>query len=194
MTEPDVRRYLVSGSADGPVLTLRGHEMFIPRLLQVLGFVCLVVAAAGIYGVVTSPGDEIPLGLAIAGGVLGTGFLAYAFWRLAHPVAVLVIDKTAQTLTVRRGHAEPRTIAFRDLGPMKLGKVTAAIAYGHTGGRERVSHAVIGLSRHDGVILYDPFTASDMTRFAVTLRHIVGEEFLPRAQAQLPHQPPGAPS
>ena len=193
MTQPDVRRYLVSGSADGPVLTLRGHEMFVPSLLQIIGVICLLAAAVGGYGVVTSPGDEIPLGIAIAGGVLGVGLLAYARWRLSHPTALVVIDKTAQTLTVRRGNLEPRTIAFRDLGPMKLGKVTALIAYGHTGGRERVSHAVIGLSRHDGVILYDPFTDSDMACFAVTLRHIVGEEFLPRAQAQTP-QSPGAPS
>ena len=193
MTQPDVRRYLVSGSAEGPVLTLRGHEMFVPSLLQIIGVICLLAAAGGAYGVVTSPGDEIPLGIAIAGGLLGVGLVGYARWRLSHPTALLVIDKTAQTLTVRRGNLEPRTIAFRDLGPMKLGKVTAAIAYGHTGGRERVSHAVIGLSRHDGVILYDPFTDSDMACFAVTLRHIVGEEFLPRAQAQTP-QSPGAPS
>jgi hypothetical protein len=193
VTEPDVQRYLVGGSAAGPQLTLRGHEMFIPRLLQVLGVICLLGAAAGIYGVVTSPGDPIPLGIAIAGGVLGVGFVAYARYRLAHPSAVLVIDKTAQTLTVRRGLQPPVTIAFRDLGPMKLGKVTAVIAYGHTGGRERVSHAVIGLSRHEGLILYDPFTAADMARFAVTLRHIIGEEFLPRAQPKPSPSPAGTP-
>src|SRR5262245_57148861 len=118
--------------------------MFVPSLLQIIGVVCLLAAAVGGYGVATSPGDEIPLGIAIAGGVLGIGFLGYARWRLSHPSAVVVIDKNAQTLTIRRGNLEPRTIAFRDLGPMKLGKVTSVIAYGHTGGRERVSHAVIG--------------------------------------------------
>lgn len=190
MTQPDVERYLVAGSAAGPVLTLRGHEMFIPRLLQVIGLLALLGGAAGIYGIVTSPGDEIPLGLALTLTPLGIGCSIYAWWRLRHPVAVIEIDKTAQVLTVRRGNLGPKAIAFRDLGPMKLGHVTTAV-YTDAGGRERISHAVIGLSKHDGVILYDPFSETDMVRFAVTLRHIVGEEFLPRAQ---PKPASGSPS
>lgn len=191
MTQPDVERYLVAGSAAGPLLTLRGHEMFIPRLLQIVGLLALLGGAAGIYGIVTSPGDEIPLGLALTLTPLGIGCSIYAWWRFRHPVAVIEIDKTAQVLTVRRGNLEPKAIAFRDLGPMKLGHVTTAVYDGHTGGRERISHAVIGLSKHAGVILYDPFSETDMVRFAVTLRHIVGEEFLPRVQ---PKPASGSPS
>jgi hypothetical protein len=180
--QPDVRRYLVAGTADGPVVTLRGHEMFIPRLLQVIGGLALVACAVGLWGIVTSPGDEIPLGIAIVAGPLGVGSLAYAWWRLRHPNAVLVIDKAQATLTIRRGNLAPRVIAFRDLGTMKLGAVTTVIMNSHTGGRERIRHAVIGLSQHPDVILYDPWNDGDLNCFAVTLRHLVGEEFLPRAQ------------
>lgn len=193
MIEPDVRRYLVDGDPAAPVLTLRGHEVFIPRLLQVLGAVALVACAVGVYGVVTSPGDAIPLGLALAGGALGVGFHGYAWWRLRHPEAVVVVDRARQVLTIRRGNLAPRTIPFPELGPVSLGKMTTAVYYGHTGGRERFSHAVLGLSQHPGVVLYEPFTESDLARFVVTLRALVGEEHLPRAQPK-PSPPAGAPS
>jgi len=182
VTQPDVKRYLVAGSPDGPTLTLRGHEMFIPKLLRVIGVLAAIGCAVGIQGLYANPQDEIPLGVAIVAGVLAIGALIYSTWRLRHPTALLEIDKRAQTLTIKRGNLEPKTIAFADLGPMKLGKVTTVIFDGHTGGRTRSSHAVIGLSRHDSVILYDPFGEGDLACFAVTLRHIVGEEFLPRAQ------------
>lgn len=181
MTQPDVQRYLLEGTPEGPRLTLRGYPTVFPRVLLVLGVLCLLGGAAGVYGVITSPGDEIPIGIAIAGTVLGLGLVYYARRQLTRPDRVLLIDKTAQTLTVRDGRQEPKVIAFRDLGPMKLGAVSRLIVHG-TGERERRSHLAIGLSNHEGLVLYIPWSNADLTCFAVTLRHIIGEEFLPRAQ------------
>jgi hypothetical protein len=175
MTQPDVRRYLVSGHPDGPVLTLRGHEMFVPRLLLIIGAICLAGCVAGVYGVITSPGDEIPIGIAIAGAGLGIGLVGYALRRLRHPQRAIIIDKTKQTMTVVGG-ATPATIPFAELGPMAIGAMTVGMR------AQRLRYAVIGLSRHPGLVLYEPFGEHDITVFAVTLRHIIGEEFLPRAK------------
>lgn len=181
MTRPDVRRYLLEGNPDGPVLTLRGYPTVFARVLLVFGILCLLGGAVGIYGVITSPGDPIPIGIAAAGLLLGAGLVFYARRQLSRPDRVVIIDKTAQTVTIRSGLRDPKVIAFRDLGPMKLGAVTATI-YHDTGERERRSNLAIGLSRHEGVVLYEPWSNADLTCFAVTLRHIIGEEFLPRAQ------------
>jgi hypothetical protein len=181
MTQPDVQRYLLEGNPDGPTLTLRGYPTVFPRFLLIAGIVCLLGGAAGVYGIITSPGDEIPIGIAAVGLTLGLGLVFYGRRQLTRPDRILVIDRTAQTLTVRDGRLDPKVIGFRDLGPMKLGVIGRLIVHG-TGERERRSHLAIGLSNHEGLVLYVPWSNADLTCFAVTLRHIIGEEYLPRAQ------------
>jgi hypothetical protein len=65
---------------------------------------------------------------------------------------------------------------------LKLGAITALVVDKSSGLHERTSHAAIGLSRHPGVVLYEPWSDDDLKCFVVTLRDVIGEEFLPRAQ------------
>ena len=181
MTGPDLKRYLVRGDPDGRVLVLRGHGAMFARITVGVGVVVAGLAAFAIAGVIQKPSDEIALGVAIAAGLAGPGLILGALWRLRHPHALVTIDKDAQTLQVsRHGQALP-AIKFPDLGTMTLGSIGYTVHYSG-GGRAQGSEQAIRLTNHPEVILYEPATDRDMVRFVATLRHVVGEQYLPRAE------------
>jgi hypothetical protein len=179
MAQPNPKRYLVRSSPDGEVLTLRGHSLFVPKLVLALGVLAAAGGVAGIIGVASKHNDMIALGVGIAGVLGAIGALAFAVPRIRTPRSLVIVDKRAMTLTVRRDGVEPTTIRFQDLGTMKVAPM--AIVTGRRGGAVRTV-AAVGLSAHPGVVLYEPWTEGDLATFAVTLRQIVGEEYLPRAQ------------
>jgi len=163
------------------VLVLRGHGALFARIALLLGVGLIVLAGFGVYGLVQKPGDEISLGVAIAAGLAGPGLLIGALWRLKHPDCFLVIDKKAQTLAVTRFAHEHQPIPFAQLGTMTLGS-TGFTAYEPTGERRHIKMDAIRLTNHPEVVLYEPLTSGDMVRFVTALRHVVGEQYLPRAE------------
>lgn len=170
----------MGGSETGPVYELRGHSATVSRVCLWLGVLLIPAAGYAVYGASQKLEDETGLAIAGAAVLLCAGLIAGALWRLRRPDRKLIIDRDRQTLTVW-SHGEVRhTLAFAELGPMSLGSRTAMV-YRSTGERARVQQAVVGLSRHPEVALYMPSTQGDLVRFCVTLRHIVGEQYLPKA-------------
>jgi hypothetical protein len=181
VTGPDVKRYLVRGDPDGRVLVLRGHGAMFARITVALGVVIAGLAVYAVVGVIKKPSDEIALAVALAAGLAGPALFVGALWRLRHPHALLTIDKDAQTLQVTRHGQALAPIRFPDLGTMTLGSIGYTIHYSG-GGRGQGSEQAIRLTNHPEVILYEPATDRDMVRFVATLRHVVGEQYLPRAE------------
>lgn len=184
-TQPNIRAYLVGGSAQGPVYYLRGHSAIVARVCLWLGVLLTPAAAFAVHGASQKLQDETGLSIAAAAVLLCAGLIGGALWRLRRPDRKLIIDRDQQTLTVWSYGQARQTLAFADLGPMSLGSRTAMV-YRSSGERARVNQAAIGLSRHPEVTLYIPSTQGDMVRFCVTLRHIIGEQYLPKAQPAAP--------
>ncbi|HUH02887.1 MAG TPA: hypothetical protein VML75_12905 [Kofleriaceae bacterium] len=170
----------MSRSTDGNVVTLRGHSAFVPRLCQWLGAAVAVGAGVALYGYATHPNDTVALAVAIAGAVVSIGLVGGARWRLRHPDRRLVVDFEARSLTAHSFGKQHGPIPFTELGPMSLGSTTI-VSKQATGERLHMHQSVIGLSKHAGVVLYQPGGNPDLLCFVATLRELVGEEHLPRA-------------
>jgi hypothetical protein len=171
----------MSRSADGKLVTLRGHSAFIPRLCRWLAAGVAVGALFAVHGYATRPSDEGALVGAIVGALLSIALFGGARWRLRHPDRHLVIDLAGQTLTAFAFGKRREPIPFAELGPMNVGSITIASTLS-TGGRRHIHQSVIGLSKHPGVVLYEPGGPSDLQCFVVTLRELIGERHLPRAE------------
>jgi hypothetical protein len=171
----------VGGSEQGPVYELRGHSATVARVCLWLGVLLMPAAGYAVYGASQKLQDETGLAIAGAAVLLCAGLIAGALWRLGRPDRKVIVDRDRQILSVWSHGQVRHTLPFAELGPMSLGARTAMV-YRSTGERARVPQAAVGLSRHPEVTLYLPSTQGDLIRFCVTLRHIVGEQYLPKAR------------
>jgi len=180
--KPDVKRYLVDGDPDGPVLKLRGHGALFARITILIGLGLMGLAVVATYGVIEKPTDEVSTSIAIMSWLMGPALFFGAIRRLRKPDRFLIVDKNAKTLQVTSYNRTHDPIPFSQLGTMALGSSMIGV-HGSGGGRRKTYVQVVHLTNHPEVILYyDPPTNRDMVRFVTTLRHVVGEQYLPRAE------------
>jgi hypothetical protein len=163
------------------VYELRGHSAMVARVCLWAGVLLVPAAGYAVHGASQKLQDETGLAIAAAAVLLCAGLIGGALWRLRRPDRKVIVDRDRQTLSVWSHGQVRHTLPFAELGPMSLGSRTAMV-YRSTGERARVQQAAVGLSRHPEVTLYLPSTQGDLIRFCVTLRHIVGEQYLPKAR------------
>lgn len=173
---PDIERYKLPESTAERVV-LRGHDAVGPKVARAVGVLLILASLYPIYYAISVRQELGALGAAVGAWLVAIILLAWAHRRARHPDRKVYVDLAGQRLWTSSFDESTEPLAFAELGTLKLGKVSSYDA------RHRTSRSIqaVTFSRHEGYILYVPWTGKDMVRFVNALRDLVGEEFIPRA-------------